>query len=145
MPMRFFPLMLLFFLTSCMPQNKAQKMPIQFEDIYHHNLTLSPQSFLIIDTQEKMNTVYALIHKNYGGGRMAPIPTVSEDETYLIFKPKLKNTNDVDIQEIDLEDDILYITVKPVENPQIDKSIRTSPNVLVKLLQKVSFKKIVIN
>ena len=43
------------------------------------------------------------------------------------------------------ENDTLFIDVKEFENPQIERSSRVSLNILVKLLQKVSAKNLVIN
>lgn len=133
-------------LFGCGPQvvNSA-KVPIEFEDVNHYLYELIPEKFQVIDTQKKMDAVYSVIHKKSGGTRLAPIPTISTEESYLIFKPLLKKTNDVEITEIYTEKDTLFITLKEFNNPQVEKSSRISPNILVKILKKVSAKKLVIN
>lgn len=68
-----------------------------------------------------------------------------DDSSYLIFKPTLKNSNDIIITEIYLQNNILNINVKPLENPDLRAGSRISPNVLVKILKKITDKKININ
>ena len=122
-----------------------QKKAINFEDIYHYPYMLTTDKFLLINDQEKMDKVYSIIHKKIGGGRMAPIPTVTENDSYLVFKAELKNSNDVEVKEIFLSDETLYVVLKDYYNPQISESSRVAPNILVKLLEKVNTKKIIID
>lgn len=123
----------------------STKTPIPFEDVYHYPYRLISKNFEIIDTQEKMDEVFSVIHENSESNRLAPIPIIKETESYLIFKPVLKNTNDVEVEQMHLHNDILYITIKEFENPQLAKRNRMSPDILVKLLKKVSIKTIIIN
>ena len=123
----------------------SAKTPIAFEDVYHYPYHLISEKFQIIDTQEKMDEVFSIIHKNSIGNRLAPIPGITETESYLIFKPVLKNTNDVEIEKMYLQNDILFINVKEFDNPQLAKDNRLAPNILVKLLKNVSIKTITIN
>ena len=123
----------------------SAKLPIEFEDVNHYPFEIIAQKFQMIDTQKKMDAVFSVIHKKSIGNRLPPIPTVDAEETYVIFKPVLKNSNDVEIREIYTENDTLFIDVKEFENPQIERSSRVSLNILVKLLQKVSAKNLVIN
>ena len=123
----------------------SAKTPIAFEDVYHYPYHLISEKFQIIDTQEKMDEVFSIIHKNSIGNRLAPIPGITETESYLIFKPVLKNTNDVEIEKMYLQNDILFINVKEFDNPQLAKDDRVAPNILVKLLKNVSIKTITIN
>ena len=133
-------------LFGCASQvTKSPKTPIEFEDSYHYPYHLISKKFQIMETQAQMNGVFGIIHQKNGGKRSAPIPTVSDEESYLIFKPLLKKTNDIEIREIYTQNNTLYITLKEFDNPQIEKSSRLSPNVLVKLLKKVSSKKLVLN
>ena len=94
-----------------------QKKAINFEDIYHYPYMLTTDKFLLINDQEKMDKVYSIIHKKSGGGRMAPIPTVTENDSYLVFKAELKNSNDVEVKEIFLSDETLYVVLKDYYNP----------------------------
>lgn len=121
------------------------KTPIVYEDVYHYPYHLIAGKFKIIDSQEKMDEVFTIIHKNSVGNRLAPILGIVDTESYLIFKPVLKNTNDVEIEEMYLLNEILYINLKEFDNPQLAKANRVAPNILVKLLKKVSIKTITIN
>ncbi|WP_234111232.1 MULTISPECIES: hypothetical protein [Chryseobacterium] len=138
--------------TDSAPENKSMNQPkpasiqeIQFEDLNHFLYSLTQEKFLLISDQKKMDEIYAIIHQENGGGRMAPIPTISEDESYLIFKPELKNTNDIEILKIYLKNGILNVDVKPFNDPQRSSASRVSPNVMVKLHSRVSSKRININ
>jgi len=115
---------------------------IPFEDQFHYPFPLIKNNFLVIDTQEKIDQIFAVIHQKTGGGRLAPIPTITPYETYIIIKPVLKNNNDIIIQNVSLNNKVLTVTIKEFDNPDFKKESRTSPDVLFKLMKKVSVKKI---
>uniref|UniRef100_A0AAU6WQG4 Hsp20/alpha crystallin family protein n=1 Tax=Chryseobacterium endophyticum TaxID=1854762 RepID=A0AAU6WQG4_9FLAO len=117
---------------------------IAYEDKNHYPFSLTSKDFLIIDSQEKMDEVFRIIHQHTNGKRFSPIPAVMENETYLVIKPDLKNSNDISVESVVLNKDILYVQVKAFENPDFRKESRFSPNILLKLKGKVSFKKITI-
>ena len=121
----------------------SQKTEIEFEDNYHYPYSLTENNFLIIDTQDKMDNIYSIIHKKNGGKRLAPIPTVTDEDTFVIIKPLLKNANDVSVEKVTFDNETLYIKVKEFNNPSIDVKNRQSPNILLKLLKKISAKKII--
>lgn len=138
----------LLILLNCQSQVAGSKtMPvgkeIPFEDKYHYPFTLTPKDFLIISSQEIMDEVFDLIHQRNVGNRFSPIPAVSENETYIIIKPKLKNSNDVSIDSISLDHDTLYIKISELDNPDFKKASRVSPDILLKLTGNVNFKKII--
>ncbi|WP_307455838.1 hypothetical protein [Chryseobacterium sp. SORGH_AS_0447] len=118
--------------------------PIPFEDKNHYAFSLTSKDFFIIQSQEQMDEIFSIIHQHNSGNRFSPIPAVIENETYLIIKPRLKNTNDVAIESVIVDKDILYITVTPFDNPNFSKKSRLSPNILLKLTGNVSFKKVTI-
>lgn len=133
---------------NCQSQNAnklsmSQKTEIEFEDNYHYPYSLTENNFLIIDTQDKMDNIYSIIHKKNGGKRLAPIPTVTDEETFVIIKPLLKNANDISVEKVTFDNEILYIKIKEFNNPSIDVKNRQSPNILLKLLKKISAKKII--
>ena len=123
----------------------ATKEILSFEEVNHYPYSLTSKNYLWINDQEKMDEIFSIIHKQSGGLRLAPIPTIMDDSSYLIFKPTLKNSNDIEITEIYLQNNILNINVKPLENPDLRAGSRISPNVLVKILKKITDKKITIN
>ena len=123
----------------------ATKEILSFEEVNHYPYSLTSKNYLWIDDQEKMDEIFSIIHKQSGGLRLAPIPTIMDDSSYLIFKPTLKTSNDIEITEIYLQNNILNINVKPLENPDLRAGSRISPNVLVKILKKITDKKITIN
>lgn len=125
--------------NDLLPQSKL----IHFEDKYHYPYTLTQNDFLIINSQKKMDEVFSLIHQRNTGNRYSPIPAVMEDETYVLIKPKLKNTNDVLIEEISLNKNILYLKVKEFDNPDFEKLNRKAPTIFLKLSGNISFKKVV--
>lgn len=138
--------LLIFLILGC--DSQSANIPsdkIAFEEVNHFSYDLTSKNYLILDGQEKIDAVYKIIHSKTEGNRLAPIPGINPDETYVVFKPVLKSSNDVEIKEISLKNNILYIEVVEFNNPQIEKSSRKAPNILVKLLKKVSGKKIVIN
>jgi hypothetical protein len=120
-----------------------QKSEIQFEDNYHYSYSLTENKFLVIDTQDKMDKVYSIIHKKNGGQRLAPIPTVTDEETFIIIKPILKNSNDVSIEKVTFNNETLFIKIKEFSNPAVDSKNRQSPNIILKLLKKIPAKKII--
>ena len=123
----------------------ATKEILSFEEVNHYPYSLTSKNYLWINDQEKMDEIFSIIHKQSGGLRLAPIPTIMDDSSYLIFKPTLKNSNDIEITEIYLQNNILNINVKPLENPDLRAGSIISPNVLVKILKKITDKKITIN
>ncbi len=123
----------------------ATKEILSFEEVNHYPYSLTSKNYLWIDDQEKMDEIFSIIHKQSGGLRLAPIPTIMDDSSYLIFKPTLKTSNDIEITEIYLQNNILNINVKPLENPDLRAGSRISPDVLVKILKKITDKKITIN
>ena len=123
----------------------ATKEILSFEEVNHYPYPLTSKNYLWIKDQEKMDEIFSIIHQQSGGIRLAPIPTIMDDSSYLIFKPTLKNSNDIEITEIYLQNNILNINVKPLENPDLRAGSRISPNVLVKILKKITDKKININ
>lgn len=146
--MKFLLYFYLFLFLNCQSQNVGSisllaSTEIPFEDQYHYSYSLTENNFLLIDTQDKMDKVYSIIHKKNGGNRLAPIPTVTDEETFIIIKPSLKNTNDVSIDKITLDKGILYIKVKEFNNPNFNTASRSSPNILLKLLKKTTSKKII--
>lgn len=140
--------LLLFLFINCQSQNAnnssmSQKTEIEFEDNYHYPYSLTENKFLIINTQDKMDKVYSIIHKKNGGKRLAPIPTVTDEETFIIIKPLLKNSNDVSVEKVFFSNETIYIKIKEFNNPSIDVKNRQSLNILLKLLKKISAKKII--
>lgn len=136
----------LFLFLNCQSQivsrNRVLKgKEIQFEDKYHYPFTLTPKDFLLINSQQKMDEVFKLIHKNNKGNRFSPVPAIVENETYLIIKLPLKNSNDVLIEKISLDKNILYVKVTGFDNPDVSKLNRASPNILLKLAGNITFKK----
>ena len=123
----------------------ATREILSFEEVNHYPYSLTSKNYLWINDQEKMDEIFSIIHKQSGGLRLAPIPTIMDDSSYLIFKPTLKTSNDIEITEIYLHNNILNINVKPLENPDLRAGSRISPNVLVKILKKITDKKININ
>jgi len=137
----------LFLFLNCQSQivshnGVPQRKEIQFEDKYHYPFTLTPKDFLLINSQQKMDEVFKLIHKNNKGNRFSPVPVIVENETYLIIKPPLKNSNDVLIEGISLDKNILYVKITEFDNPDFNKSSRISPNILLKLTGNITFKNI---
>lgn len=120
----------------------SQRKEIQFEDQYHYPFTVSQKDFVIINSQEKMDEIFKIIHQKNKGNRFSPIPTVIKNETYIIIKPHLKNSNDVSIDKISLVRNTLYIKVTEFNNPDFQKTSRVSPNILLKLSGNVNFKNI---
>jgi hypothetical protein len=116
---------------------------ILFQDKHHYLISLTQKDFFIIDSDEKMDNVFNLINEK-NENRYSPVPAIVENETFIIFKPKLKNSNDVLVDKISLDKNILYIKVSEFDNPDFNKSSRTSPNILLKLIGNINFKKIII-
>lgn len=125
--------------NSSLPEGKE----IQFEDYNHYSFTLSSKDFVIINSQDKMDEIFKIIHQKNKGIRLSPIPTLIENETYVIIKPLLQNSNDVSINKISLIKNILYIQVTEFDNPDFQKTNRTSPNILLKLSGTINIKKII--
>ncbi len=138
----------LFLFFSCQSQAGFEKAMFQnqilFEDKNHYSFAITSQDFLIIDDQDKMDEVFRIIHQKNSGNRFSPIPAIVENETYLIIKPPLKNSNDVLIDSVSFHKNVLYVKVKEFENPDFDKANRISPNILLKLNEKLAIKKVIV-
>lgn len=139
----------LFLFLNCQSQIASsnrllKRKEILFEDKYHYSFTLTSKDFLLIDSQQKMDEVFIRIHNKNKGNRFSPIPALVENETYLIIKPTLKDSNDVLIEKVSLDNNILYIKVTEFDNPGFSKTNRVSPNILLKLTGNITFKKITI-
>lgn len=144
--MNYFFSIFLFLMIGCEAQSvNKSSAKMEFEEVSHFPYALTSAPYLILDTQDKIDSVYKIIHSNAAGKRLAPIPTIQEDETYVVLKPVLKNSNDIQIKEISLLNNNLYVDVDAYNDPQIKITSRVSPNVLVKVLKKISPKKIIIN
>ena len=111
--------------------NDAQE--IQFEDYYHYPFSVTEQKYWLINNQQDMNELFSMIHRNVGGNRLSPIPTVQDNVSYIVIKPQLKTTNDVLIKKIHYKNGILLINLEEFNNPQIDSKSRVTPNILLKL------------
>lgn len=144
--MKYFVFLLMISLFSCQSTlSKMEKTPMEFEVVNHYTYDLIKNQFKIIKTQAEMDSVFAIIHSKTIGNRFSPILTVSDEETFVIFKTKLKNHNDVEIKNVDVAGNVLELNLQEIDNPQIAKSSRISPNILLKLPQKVSIENLVIN
>lgn len=147
--MKLFLYFFLFLFLNCQSQDRgnkgmSQKKEISFEDKYHYPFSLTQKDFLLIDSQEKMDDIFKIIHQNNGGNRLSPIPSIAENEIYIIIKPLLKNANDVSIEKISFSKSILFIEVREFDNPDFNRMSRTSPNILLKLLGNINIKNIII-
>lgn len=138
----------LFLFLSCRSQvginHAMHQKPISFEDKNHYPFTLTSEDFLIIRTQQKMDEVFSIIHKKNIGNRFSPIPAIVENEMYLIIKPPLKNSNDILIDSVSFYKNTLYVNVKEFQNPDFGKTNRISPNILLKLNEKLDIKKVTV-
>ncbi len=137
--------LLFFFLLSCNSQSvNDQSDSIDFEEVNHFAYSVISGESSILDSQEKIEAVYKIVRSNIQGNRYPPIPVINSEETYVVFKPVLKNSNDIKIKKIYLQNKNLYIVLDEFDNPQKNSTSRVNPSVLVKLLEKVNAKKIVI-
>ena len=150
--MNFLYIFSLIFFVGCSSQSmntsdhsKESKINVPFEEMNHFPYDLVTEKYVIVNTQEKMDKIFKTIYKNGSGGRTAPIPTVVEGESYLIFKPVLKTSNEVQVSEIYLNNNILYVELLPLNDPQLENSSREAPTVLVKLLKRVNAEKVILN
>lgn len=145
--MRLLSYFFLFLFLSCRSQvglgNAMHQKQISFEDKNHYLFTITSRNFLIINNQEKMDKVFRIIHQNNSSNRFSPIPAVVENEMYLILKPALKNSNDVQIDSIWFFKNTLYVRMKEFQNPDFSNSSRISPNILVKLNEKLDIKNVI--
>ena len=141
--MNYISILAFFLFMSCDSQTNSKREEVQFEDIYHHYFNLTSERFLVLDSQEKVDKLYDQIANHYGANRKPPIPTVTAEEKYLIFKPILKNTNDVEILKVEMVNDALNIQTKPVHNPEVPKNNRTAPNILLKIYTRQNIKKVI--
>lgn len=129
---------------SFQPEN-SQRATVKFEDRYHYPFTLTNEKFLVVNDQAKMDRIFGIIYSKNKSKRMAPIPTVLGHETYLVFKPVLKNSNDVLIEKMSYEKNVLYVSVREFNNPDFPPKSRIQPNILVKLSKRYPINKVVIN
>lgn len=145
--MRPFLYFFLFLFLSCRSQigiDHAMQKSVSFEDKNHYSFTITSENYLVIDNQYKMDEVFRIIHQKNTGNRFSPIPAIVENETYLILKPVLKNSNDVLIDSVSFHKNVLYVKVKEFENLDLSKASRITPNILLKLNEKLDIKEVII-
>lgn len=138
--MNYLSILAFFLLMSCDSQTSSKREEVQFEDIYHHYFNLTPEKFIILDSQEKVDKIYEEIGNHYGGNRKPPIPTVTSEEKYIIFKPILKNTNDIEILKVEIVNEVLNIQTKGIYNPTVPENNRIAPNILLKIFTQQNIK-----
>lgn len=141
--MNYLSILAFFLFLSCDLQTNSKRAEVQFEDVYHHNFNLTSEKFLILDSQEKVDKLYEEIGNLYGGKRRPPIPQVNSEEKFVLFKPILKNTNDVEILKVELENDDLFIKTKPFYNPENPENNRIAPYILIKVYTNQNIKKVI--
>ena len=141
--MKYFLTFLLFTILSCNSQSQtSMKTPIQFETVNIFPYPIIKGDFQVLEKQKKIDAVYAIIHSKTEGNRLAPIPSYSAEETYVVIKSSLKNKNSVEIKTISLQDKTLNVDLQEINDEQINPNNRIPPYVLVKVLDKVSANKI---
>ncbi|GGG52428.1 hypothetical protein GCM10007332_12650 [Epilithonimonas arachidiradicis] len=114
---------------------------IDFEEINHVNLKLINTEYRILNSQEEINLIYKNINNNNPSPRKNPIPSFSEDETYIVLQPKIEKTDFV-IKEILEGNDKLEINIDIYDNPEfINKKYPIS---IIKLNKKTQYNNIVI-
>lgn len=116
--------------------------PLNFETVNHFPYPIIEGDFQVLDRQEKIDAVYAIIHSKTTGNRLAPIPNYSPEETYVVIKPPLKNNNSVEIKSISIKDKTLFVAFSEINDLQMNPTERVSPYVLVKILEKIAPEKI---
>lgn len=141
--MKYFFTLLLFAFFSCNSQLKAPtKLPLNFEMVNYFTYPIIAGDFEILNSQEKIDAVYAIIHSKTEGNRLAPIPNYSTEETYIVLKPELKKENSIEIKSISLSGQTLLVELQELNDPQINPTTKVSPYVLVKILDKISATKL---
>lgn len=141
--MNYLSILAFFLFLSCDSQTNSKRVEVQFEDVNHHNFNLTSETFLILDSQEKVDKLYEEIGNHYGGKRRPPIPQVNSEEKFVLFKPILKNTNDVEILKVELENNDLFIKTKPFYNPENPENNRIAPYILIKVYTNINIKKVI--
>jgi len=141
--MNYLSILAFFLFLSCDSQINSKRTEVQFEDVYHHYFNLTSEKFLILDSQEKVDKLYEEIGNHYGGKRSPPIPQVNSEEKFVLFKPILKNTNDVQILKVELENNDLFIKTKPFYNPENPENNRVAPYILIKVYTNQNIKKVI--
>lgn len=143
--MKYFVLLLIISLFSCQSSLKTDKTSVEFEIVNYYPFDLIKNDFQVINSQAEMDSVFTIIHSKINGDRFPPILTIAEEETFVIFKTKMKNSNHLDVKNVSITNKILYIDVEEIENPQVPSSNKTPMNVLLKIPQKVSIENLIIN
>lgn len=143
--MNYFLSFLLILFLNCDSQSiKAPSDDIPFEEVHHFSYQLISQNSQLLDNQDKIESVYKVIHSKTEGNRLAPIPTLMPNETYLVFRPILKNSNDVEIKSVLMKNNALHIKVAEFNNPEMEKQSRHSPSILIKISKKIKPTNIII-
>lgn len=140
--MKYLIAIVLFTFLCCESQvKKSEGKTLNFETVNQFSYPIIKGNFQVLNSQEKIDAVYKIIHSKTEGNRLAPIPTYSEDETYFVFKPASKSINEIEISEILLQGKTLNISFK-------ENTISTHPNdmvspyILVKIPEKIVAEKI---
>lgn len=140
--MKYLIAIILFTFLSCESQvKKPMGNILTFETINQFSYPIIKGDFQVLNSQEKIDAVYAIIHSKTEGNRLAPIPAYTEDETYFVFKPSSKSKNEVEVTEISLQGKTLNINLKE-STVSAHPNEMISPYILMKIPEKIIVEKI---
>lgn len=132
-------------LFSCQSSIKTEKAPVEFEVVNYYPFDLIKDQFKVIKTQPEMDSVFTIIHSKITGDRFPPILTVNDDETFVIFKTKVKNSNQLDVKNVSINNKKLLVDLQEIESSQITSTSKISMDVLLKIPKKLTIEKVIIN
>ncbi|WP_219969512.1 hypothetical protein [Chryseobacterium chendengshani] len=126
---------------------KMQGNTISFSEVRRANRSVNLGEYSIIkDFSETVKLYSQLDEKKFS--RSEPVPTLSDDEYFLVLKPKLKKEKygDVEVMKMELKNNILNIYYKEVTNSEYISNKQKNPILILRVSGKVPLSaKLVLN
>lgn len=111
-----------------------QDETVDFSEVRRLNRDVALKESVIITTFKETLDIYSkLDDKKFS--RSEPIPTLSDDEFFILLKPKLKKLQygDIEIVKIKSEKSALYIYYKEITNEEYLLNKLTNPIIIMRL------------
>ncbi|MBT2620209.1 MULTISPECIES: hypothetical protein [Chryseobacterium] len=118
------------------PGKNAEK--VEFTEIRRLNAEINLKEYTLINSTKGIKELYRQLD-NSKFSRSAPIPVLEESGAYfLVLKPQLKNKKygDIEIEKLEMNNSILLVNYKEIENREYAEEKQSNPIVILKVFNK---------
>jgi hypothetical protein len=119
-------------------QQVKDRRIVDFTEVRRLNSTFKLKLSTIIKNTKEIKDLYKNLDDSRHS-RSAPIPILKNDkEVFLVLKPKLKKARygDIEIEKMESDGKILFVTYKEVDNQEYADKKQSNPIVILKVIDK---------